>query len=227
MEIKKKKITMNSPKSQKKSTNKSIDKYKDFLGDKKDVKKSKDKKNIHIVRKRVSPKRIKKAIHPKDLLQIENEISIMKSKNKSNSIQMPTQNENLTNILNKPIQSKHIEKKPIEKKPIEKKPIEKKHIEKKPIEKKPIERSMNRLVSRKINRSKKKNRKVSIKTSIFNEKDFKQVESKMREIRKKKTQDIKKELESQGVKVSGKSNRLLRDIYLYSKMSNINITHEK
>ena len=86
---------------------------------------------------------------------------------------------------------------------------------------------MNRQVSRKINRSKKKNRKISIKTSIFNEKDFKQVESKMKEIRKKKTQDIKKELESQGVKVSGKSNRLLRDIYLYSKMSNINITHEK
>tara|TARA_Y100001970_G_scaffold291220_1_gene427556 strand:- start:1504 stop:2160 length:657 start_codon:yes stop_codon:yes gene_type:complete len=218
MEIKRKKITMNSsksPKSQTKST-KSIDKYKEFLGDKKDVKKSKDKKNIHIVRKRASPKRIKKAIHSKDLLQIENEISIMKSKDKSNSIQMPTQNENLTNILNKTVQSKPIEKKPIEKKPIEK-----------PIEKKPVERSMNRQVSRKINRSKKKNRKISVKTSIFNEKDFKQVESKMKEIRKKKTQDIKKELESQGVKVSGKSNRLLRDIYLYSKMSNINITHEK
>ena len=223
MEIKRKKITMNSPKSQIKSTNKSIDKYKEFLGDKKEVKKSKDKKkNIHIVRKRVSPKRIKKANNPKDLLQIENEISIMKSKNKSNSIQMPTQNENLTNILNKSVQSKPIEKKPIEKKPVEKKPIEKK-----PIEKKTVERSMNRQVSRKINRSKKKNRKISVKTSIFNEKDFKQVESKMKEIRKKKTQDIKKELESQGVKVSGKSNRLLRDIYLYSKMSNINITHEK
>ena len=39
--------------------------------------------------------------------------------------------------------------------------------------------------------------------------------------------DIKKELERQGIKVSGKSNRLLKDIYLYSKVCNINIKHEK
>ena len=36
----------------------------------------------------------------------------------------------------------------------------------------------------------------------------------------------KKELEKQGVKVSGKSDRLLKDIYLYSKVCNINIKHE-
>ena len=68
---------------------------------------------------------------------------------------------------------------------------------------------------------------MSIKTSIFDKKQIKKVESEIKEIRKKKTEDIKKELESKGVKVSGKSNRLIRDIYLYSKMSNINITHEK
>ena len=37
----------------------------------------------------------------------------------------------------------------------------------------------------------------------------------------------REELEKQGVKVSGKSDRLLKDIYLYSKVCNINITHEK
>ena len=47
------------------------------------------------------------------------------------------------------------------------------------------------------------------------------------QIRNTKNDEIKKELEKQGVKVSGKSDRLLKDIYLYSKVCNINITHEK
>ena len=49
---------------------------------------------------------------------------------------------------------------------------------------------------------------------------------KMRNIRNTNKEEIKKELEKQGVKVSGKSDRLLKDIYLYSKVCNINITHE-
>ena len=49
----------------------------------------------------------------------------------------------------------------------------------------------------------------------------------MKEIRGKNKEEIRKELENQGLKVSGKSNRLLRDIYLYSKVCNINIQHEK
>ena len=53
------------------------------------------------------------------------------------------------------------------------------------------------------------------------------VETKIKEIRKKKSDDIKKELEKDGIKVSGKSKRLLKDIYLYSKVCNINIQHEK
>ena len=48
----------------------------------------------------------------------------------------------------------------------------------------------------------------------------------MRNIRNTNKEEIKKELEKQGVKVSGKSDRLLKDIYLYSKVCNINITHE-
>ena len=60
-----------------------------------------------------------------------------------------------------------------------------------------------------------------------NEKDIKNVSQKMRQIRSTKTDEIKKELEKQGVKVSGKSDRLLKDIYLYSKVCNINIQHEK
>ena len=236
MEIKTKKIKMKSPKSQ----SKSMDKYKEFLGEKKNIKKSKDKKVFHITRKRISPKKIKK-IDPKDLLQIEKNIADIKSKSKSQSIHMPTQNENLTQELNKSVQDLNIKPvkpavKPIVKsvKPVKPavKPIVKHVKPVKPIVKpivksvKPINRSTIRPVSRKTTRSKKTNRKVSIKTGTFNNKEIKKVESKIKEIRKKKTEDIKKELESQGVKVSGKSNRLIRDIYLYSKISNINIKHE-
>ena len=77
-------------------------------------------------------------------------------------------------------------------------------------------------------RSKSKpNRKVSVKTLPLDEDKIKKVESRIKEIRGKKTDEIRKELEKQGLKVSGKSNRLLRDIYLYSKVCNINIHHEK
>ena len=56
---------------------------------------------------------------------------------------------------------------------------------------------------------------------------IKRVEKKIQNIRKQKLSDMKKELEKRGVKTTGKSNRLLKDIYLYSKMSNLNIQHEK
>ena len=49
----------------------------------------------------------------------------------------------------------------------------------------------------------------------------------MRKIRNTKPDQIKKELQKQGVKVTGKSDALLKDIYLYSKICNINIQHEK
>ena len=74
---------------------------------------------------------------------------------------------------------------------------------------------------------KKGSRRVSIKNRKINKTELEKAESKLQEYSKKKTEDIKKELKDSGIKVSGKSNRLLRDIYLYSKMSNINIQHEK
>ena len=70
-------------------------------------------------------------------------------------------------------------------------------------------------------------RKVLIKPRVLDEKNIKAVENKMKGIRQKNTAEIKKELASQGVKVSGKSTRLLKDIYLYSKLCNININHEQ
>ena len=94
------------------------------------------------------------------------------------------------------------------------------------VKSKPI-RKTHKSNTRSNHRSKKQQRKISIKAGVFNEKDVKEVETKMKEIRCTKTDEIKKKLESQGVKVSGKSNRLLRDIYMYSQVCNINIQHEK
>ena len=226
MEIKTKRIITKSPKNDTKSENRSIDKYKEFLGGKKDIKGSKDKKVFHVTRKRFSPKKIKKIQkNPRDLLQIENDISDMKSKEKTNSIQMPTQNENLTTELqgsNNDL-SRSTEQKKTEQKKVEQKKEVKKQDLKKPY--KNTRRSVGR--TNKRSRTRGRNRKVSIKNSTFSDKDFKEIQIKLKEIRNKKSNEIKEELEKKGVKVSGKSNRLLRDIYLYSKLSNINITHEK
>ena len=226
MEIKTKRIITKSPKNDTKSENRSIDKYKEFLGGKKDIKGSKDKKVFHVTRKRFSPKKIKKIQkNPRDLLQIENDISDMKLKEKTNSIQMPTQNENLTTELqgsNNDL-SRSTEQKKTEQKKVEQKKEVKKQDLKKPY--KNTRRSVGR--TNKRSRTRGRNRKVSIKNSTFSDKDFKEIQIKLKEIRNKKSNEIKEELEKKGVKVSGKSNRLLRDIYLYSKLSNINITHEK
>ena len=74
---------------------------------------------------------------------------------------------------------------------------------------------------------KRKTRRVNVKSGLLNESDVVAMEARLKDIRSKKTSVIKKELESQGIKVSGKSNRLLKDIYMYSRVCNINIVHEK
>ena len=197
-----------SPKrSPKKSPIKSLDKYRAFLGDKNDAPVSKDKKVIHVKRKIVSPKGSSVTKSSKTDIKDINDIEQKMLQMKESQIKMPTQN-TTSDPQVKPIQ-----------KPIQK-PVQK------PIQKPKVSRSNRRSTSRKSNR-KNKGRKVSIKTRVFNEKDVKEVESRIKEIRGKKTGEIREELEKQGVKVSGKSNRLLRDIYLYSKVCNINIQHEK
>ena len=56
--------------------------------------------------------------------------------------------------------------------------------------------------------------------------DIDEIEKKIQAIRGKSSKDIREALEKEGIKVSGKSQRLLKDIYFYSKVCNINIQHE-
>jgi len=228
-----------SPKVSKSS--KKNKKYQDFLGNgTKDVKKSKDKRVIQVKRKIHSPKKSKKVIQ--DINDIEQKMYQMKT-NQIN-IQMPTQNKS-SEIQSKvqpqqpkvqskvqpqqpKVQSKVQPQQPkVQSKVQPQQPkVQSKVQPKVPKKGVPrIRRSNRRSTHRK--KSKIHGRKVSVKSRVFNKKDIQRVENKIKEIRGIKTDDIKKELKSQGIKVSGKSDRLLKDIYLYSKMCNINIQHEK
>ena len=94
---------------------------------------------------------------------------------------------------------------------------------------KPLGRSSRKSNRRSTHRKKSRanGRKFSVKSRVFNKRDIQKVEAKIKEIRGKKTDDIRSELKKQGIHISGKSNRLLKDIYLYSKMCNVNIQYEK
>jgi len=101
-----------------------------------------------------------------------------------------------------------------------------KEIQSNPIKKSKGVRRQNKRSNK--NKGKKESRKVSMKKSKkITEKDIIRVQKHIEYIRSKKTEEIKTELEKEGIKVSGKSKRLLKDIYLYSKICGINIRHEK
>lgn len=69
-------------------------------------------------------------------------------------------------------------------------------------------------------------RSVSIRKKRVKPEDIERIETKILSIRNKSSKDIREELSKEGIQVSGKSNRLLKDIYFYSKVCNINIKHE-
>jgi len=75
-------------------------------------------------------------------------------------------------------------------------------------------------------RHKTKGRRIRISRKETKAEDLKQIEQKINSIRNKKPRDIREALLKDGIQVSGKSNRLLQDIYFYSKVCNINIKHE-
>jgi hypothetical protein len=79
---------------------------------------------------------------------------------------------------------------------------------------------------RQTKRHKTKGRRIKIRKKDPKAEDLKEIEQKISSIRNKKPRDIREALLKDGIKVSGKSNRLLKDIYFYSKVCNINIRHE-
>jgi len=130
------------------------------------------------------------------------------------------------NEIEKQIERQNELKQKVKQKEVKQK-IDKKDNKDKKHNKRLSKRSNKRKIRRSTKRNSKNVRKFSIKKhKKVSENDMKRVEQKINSIRNKKSSEIKKELEKEGIKVSGKSNRLLKDIYFYSNVCNINIKHE-
>ena len=64
------------------------------------------------------------------------------------------------------------------------------------------------------------------KTRKYSDKDISKIQEKLRLIKQKSTNQIKEELNKQGVQLTGKSPSILKDIYMYSQLCGINIKRE-
>ena len=90
-----------------------------------------------------------------------------------------------------------------------------------------IKQSNKRSLTRRRSHDLKKGKRISVtKTRKLSNKDVQSIQSKLKEIKKKSAEDIKKELDKEGIQVSGKSPSILKDIYMYSKLCGINIKRE-
>jgi len=73
----------------------------------------------------------------------------------------------------------------------------------------------------------KKGKRISVsKIRNLSKKDVNNIQSKLKSIKGKSTEEIKKELDKEGIQVSGKSPSILKDIYMYSQLCGINIKRE-
>ena len=112
---------------------------------------------------------------------------------------------------------------PVKSEPVKSKQKLKTGVQLKPIvpDKKPVSRRSNR--TKRSSRIK-QGKKVSVtRSSRLSNKDVDNIQQKLKSIKSKKPADIKKELDKQGISVSGKSPSILKDIYLYSQLCGINI----
>ena len=100
-----------------------------------------------------------------------------------------------------------------------------------PLQKKQIIRRHRKTNGRSLTKRRNHNlrggKRISVsKVRKLSNKDVQSIQSKLKEIKKKSTEDIKKELNKEGIQVSGKSPSILKDIYMYSKLCGINIKRE-
>ena len=120
----------------------------------------------------------------------------------------------------------NVKSEPVKSEPVKSKQKLKTGVQLKPIipDKKPASRRSNR--TKRSSRIK-QGKKVSVtRSSRLSNKDVDKIQDKLKSIKSKKPSDIKKELDKQGISVSGKSPSILKDIYLYSQLCGINIKRE-
>ena len=88
-------------------------------------------------------------------------------------------------------------------------------------------RSNGRSLTRRRKHDLKKGKRISVtKTRTLSNKDVDKIQSKLKLIKGKSTDEIKQELDKQGIQLTGKSPEILKDIYMYSQLCGINIKRE-
>jgi hypothetical protein len=88
-------------------------------------------------------------------------------------------------------------------------------------------RRLNKSLTRRRLNDIKQGKKVSVtKTRKYSDKEIVTIQQKLKEIKDKPSKQIKDELEQQGIKLSGKSPSIMKDIYMYSQLCGINIKRE-
>ena len=134
-------------------------------------------------------------------------------------------------VKSEPVKSEPVKSEPVKSGPVKSEPVKSKQKLKTGVQLKPIVPDK-KPVSRRSNRTKRSSRikqgkKVSVtRSSRLSNKDVDNIQQKLKSIKSKKPADIKKELDKQGISVSGKSPSILKDIYLYSQLCGINIKRE-
>ena len=99
-----------------------------------------------------------------------------------------------------------------------------------------LKRSSGKSKGRRINKSltkrrggshHKRGKRISVtKVRRYSNKDISKIQSRLKDIKKKSDKQIKEELEKRGVKLSGKSPSIMKDVYMYSQLCGINIKRE-
>jgi hypothetical protein len=88
-------------------------------------------------------------------------------------------------------------------------------------------RRINKSLTRRRNNSLKKGKRISVtKLRKYSDKDISRIQSRLKDINKRSNEQIKQELNKQGIQLSGKSPEILKDIYMYSQLCGINIKRE-
>ena len=88
-------------------------------------------------------------------------------------------------------------------------------------------RRLNKSLTKRRKSNHKKGKRISVtKTRKYTTKDISKIQNKLKDIKNKSDKDIKEELEKQGVKLSGKSPEIMKDVYMYSQLCGINIKRE-
>ena len=88
-------------------------------------------------------------------------------------------------------------------------------------------RRLNKSLTKRRKNSLKKGKRISVtKTRKYTNKDISKIQTKLKNIKNKTNEEIKQELEKQGVTLSGKSPEIMKDVYMYSQLCGINIKRE-